>query len=173
MPRTAAFPLANLPLDTTALRLRTNQEIYWDQLHVINAEPQPVNARKVTAPLVSAELSAVGYPKPVKQPHHRPDYDYAARTPLFDFQHQTGLYTNFGPVEDLVESADQNIVTIGPGEGITMSFEYPKGIDPETLHWVVDFHGWCKDRDRFTKTGRTLEPLPGNTPRANRMESGR
>ena len=133
----------------------------------------PNAARKVSAPLLRAELSAVGYPKPIDHPQHRPDYDYSNRSPLFDFRHQTGRYTDFGPVEDVIGVADQRIVTIGPGEGITAAFTCPPDIDANAIHWVLDVHGWCKDRDRFTHTGKTLAPLPAEAPRANRIESGR
>ena len=173
MPRTAAFPLVALPDGARRLRLRTNQEIYWDRLRVIDAfHDAPPGAVHVTASVETADLQAIGYPLRRNQPQHRPDYDYTQRTPLFDFRHMRGLYTEFGAVEDIIDSRDQKIAVFGPGEGITIAFAMPGDVDPDMMHWVLDVSGWCKDRDRFTRDGETLQPLPAATPRATRMECG-
>ena len=37
----------------------------------------------------------------------------------------------------------------------------PAPEDVDGIHWMLDFHGWCKDRDLFTRTGETLAPIPG------------
>ena len=175
MPRTAAMPLGELPEGTTAIRLRTNQEIYWDRLRIIDAESAPQGARQINATLASADFQPIGYPRRLKRPQRRPDYDFADRAPLWDARHQRGLYTEFGEVADLLTSANQEVVTIGPGEGVTLSFELPEDLPRGmygNVHWILDAHGWCKDRDRFTRDGETLEPLPAATPRATRMETG-
>ena len=82
----------------------------------------------------------------------------------------------------LLETADGAVVTIGPGEGVELVFDAPP--DAETIHWILDTHGWCKDRDRFTRDGETIEPIPGGDRRdeaaktlleshRTRMEAGR
>ncbi len=175
MPRTAAMPLGRLPEGTTALRLRTNQEIYWDRLRVVDAEAEPAGAVRIDTTLTSADLQAIGYPRRLHLPQRRPDYDYTDRVPLWDVRHQRGLYTDYGDVTDLLATTNDEVVTIGPGEGVTLAFEpaHSSQADPaRPIHWIIDFSGWCKDRDRFTRDGETLEPLPAATPRANRMESG-
>ena len=172
MPRTAAYPLDAIPEGTDALRLRSNQEIYWDRLRVIDARPAPAEARRFEARLKNAEFSAIGFPHRLHLPQRRPGYDFGDRVPLWDVRHQRGLYTEFGEVADLVSEPDERIVTIGPGEGVHLSFALPEGESPKNVSWLLDLHGWCKDRDRFTNTGYTLEPLPAEAPRANRMESG-
>jgi hypothetical protein len=48
----------------------------------------------------------------------------------------------------------------------------PDGIVASDVTWLLDVTGWCKDRDRFTATGATLQPLPADAPRANRIEAG-
>ena len=177
MPRTAAMPLGELPPGTTALRLRTNQEIYWDRLRVVDAEAAPRGAERIAARLDSADFQAIGYPRRIHRPQRRPDYDFTDRAPLWDVRHQRGLYTAFGDVGELVASADAEVVTIGPGEGVTLAFRCPQDARAAAgngqVHWILHTHGWCKDRDRFTRDGETLEPLPAATPRATRMESGR
>ncbi|MFM1832161.1 MAG: hypothetical protein RLZZ461_477 [Planctomycetota bacterium] len=164
MPRTAAFPLASLPEGCDALRLRTNQEVYWDRLRVVIGEPAPATARRVELDPVAAEFSAIGFPKRIDHAQRRPDYDWTSRTPLWDVRHQRGRYTGFGDVRDLVAAADGAVVTIGPGEGVELAYQLPAAsiADAATMHWILECHGWCKDRDLFTRTGETLEPIPGD-----------
>ena len=92
-------------------------------------------------------------------PQRCPDYDWSDRSPLWDVRHQRGRYTRFGEVDDLLAKVDGGVVTIGPGEGVEIAFRPPA--DLGEVHWLIDFHGWCKDRDLFTRRGETLEPLPG------------
>ena len=172
MPRQSAFPLSNLPKGTTALRLRTNQEIYWDALSVIERKPAPPTAQAISVPLREATLEVIGYPERLEQPQRRPDYAYGVRSPLFDFRHLRGLYTALGNVEDLLQRQDETIAIIGPGEGVVLRFDAPLNVDLSAIDWVLDCSGWCKDRDRFTHTGETLTPLPATAPRANRIEAG-
>ena len=159
MPRTAAFPLDELPEGCDALRLRTNQEIYWDRLRVVIGEPAPAAARRIALEPRGSDFSAVGYPRRIDGPQRCPDYDWNDRSPLWDVRHQRGRYTRFGEVDELLASADGAVVTIGPGEGVEISFDAPE--DLERVHWILDCHGWCKDRDLFTRTGETLAPIPG------------
>ena len=49
MPRQMALPLPPLPAGSTALRLRTSQEIYWDRIAVVYSEPLPGVRRQVMA----------------------------------------------------------------------------------------------------------------------------
>ncbi|MCP4834781.1 MAG: hypothetical protein GY895_08435 [Phycisphaera sp.] len=159
MPRTAAFPLDDLPPGCDALRLRTNQEIYWDRLRVVIGEPAPAQARRIVLQPDGSDFSAIGYPRRIDGPQRCPDYDWNDRSPLWDVRHQRGRYTRFGAVDELLASADGAVVTIGPGEGVEISFKAPG--DTEDIHWILDCHGWCKDRDLFTRTGETLGPIPG------------
>jgi len=163
MPRTAAFPLASLPEGCDALRVRTNQEVYWDRLRVVIGEPAPAAARRFELDPVAADFSAIGFPKRIDHAQRRPDYDWTSRTPLWDVRHQRGRYTGFGDVRDLVTAADGAVVTIGPGEGVELAYEWPMDAPraAATIHWILECHGWCKDRDLFTRTGETLEPIPG------------
>ncbi|MGH9219076.1 MAG: FG-GAP-like repeat-containing protein, partial [Vicinamibacterales bacterium] len=55
MPRQMALPLPPLPAGATALRLRTSQEIYWDRIAVVYAEPLPSVRRRVL-PMRAARL---------------------------------------------------------------------------------------------------------------------
>ena len=126
--------------------------------------PAPADARRVELDPVAAEFSAIGFPKRIDHAQRRPDYDWASRTPLWDVRHQRGRYTAFGDVRTLVAAADGAVVTIGPGEGVELTYEWPMDAprDADSMHWILECHGWCKDRDLFTRTGETLEPIPGD-----------
>ena len=169
MPRTAAYPLEDLPEGCDALRLRTNQEMYWDRLRVVIGEPAPEGAREITLAPVASDFSAIGFPLRIDGPQRCPDYDWNDRTPLWDVRHQIGRYTRFGEVDELLAEKDGALVTIGPGEGVEIAFDAPA--DASDIHWMIDFHGWCKDRDLFTRTGETLAPIPGGPLRGSDAEA--
>ncbi|HEY7117782.1 MAG TPA: FG-GAP-like repeat-containing protein [Tepidisphaeraceae bacterium] len=163
MPRQMSIPIPRdqLPAGTRELRLRTNQEIYWDRIAIAWAEPCP-QARPIAAPLARATLVESGFPLRQALGHHRPAYDYSRRAPLWDVAHQDGFYTAFGPVEALLRSTDDALAIFGPGEEVDLAFTVPEAPAPSgfTRHWVLSLSGWCKDRDLYTKDGDTLEPLP-------------
>ncbi len=161
MPRQMALPLDELPEGTTALRLATNQEVYWDRIAIAYAEPCP-DARVTTSAPRLARVAPGGFPRRTTGEQRQPHYDSAQRAPLWDTRHQSGLYTRFGDATTLVARTDDALAIIGPGEEIHL--EYP--VDPAPLppgwtrRYVLDAAGWCKDMDLFTRDGETLEPLP-------------
>lgn len=162
MPRRMALPLPPLPAGTTDLRLRTNQEIYWDRIEVVAIEPCP-EARRSELPLVEASLAQTGFALRTTGPQHLPHYDYARLAPVWDTRSQAGRYTELGPVEELLEKADGATVIFGPGEEMHLEFSAPT----ESLtanyqrSFVLEVEGWCKDMDLYTKDGDTIGPLPG------------
>ncbi len=109
-------PLSGLPPGTTALRLRTNQEIYWDRVAVVQAEPLP-QARRTALPLAEARVAETGFARRSTGPQRQPHYDYAQRSPLWDTRHMAGHYTAFGPATELVAAVDDATAIIGPGRG--------------------------------------------------------
>jgi len=170
MPRQMAFPLPPLPRGTTALRLRTSQEIYWDRIAIVYAEPAP-EARRQVLSLRSAELQAGGFQRRTTGPQRAPHYDDERRTPLGDTRHPRGWYTEFGSIEPLVAEEDAAVAIFGPGEEVTVAFEAPGAGAPEgwTRWFVLEARGWCKDMDLYTKDGETIEPLPGEDTAARRQ----
>ncbi len=162
MPRQMSVPLDGLPAGTTALRITTNQEIYWDRITVAFSEPCP-DARRIDLPLVAARLARSGFAQRTTGPQRRPHYDYAKRSTFWDTRHQDGLYTREGPVDELVAVTDGALAIFGPGEEVHTEFAAPLQSPPEgwTRRLVLETRGWCKDMDLFTAEGETLEPLPG------------
>ncbi|MCP4896209.1 MAG: CRTAC1 family protein, partial [bacterium] len=161
MPRRMAVPLPTLPKGTRELRLRTNQEIYWDRVVVARVERCP-KAKKQVLTMAEARLSATGYARRSTGDQRVPDYDYARRSPLWDTKVQEGWYTRFGAVDALVVDSDDAFAVFGPGEEVHLEFLAPqKGpADGWQRWWVLETEGWCKDMDLYTKDGATVEPLP-------------
>ena len=162
MPRqiSVALDKDRLPPEATALRIRTNQQIYWDRLAVVWAEPCPDVVRHVL-PLAQAELRESRFTPRIVGPQERPRFDYDRRVPSAPVCHPAGFYTAFGPVEELVTTADNALAIFGPGEEIHLEFTAPPSSVPGwTRRLVLESHGWCKDMDLYTQHGGTVEPLP-------------
>jgi hypothetical protein len=162
MPRQMTLPLPPLPAGSTALRLRTSQEIYWDRIAVVYAEPLPA-ARRQVLPMRAARLESDGFAKRTTGPQRAPHYDDLARLPLDDTRHQRGWYTEFGHIEPLVADEDHAVAIFGPGEALVLDFTAPTAAAPDgwTRVLVLELRGWCKDMDLYTLDGETIEPLPG------------
>lgn len=159
MPRAMCLPIGDLPSGCTTLRLRSNQEIYWDRLRVARRSDLPLVRHVVDTE--AAELAWCGFPQRTVGSQRQPHYDYQARAPLGDVRHQPGDYTAFGPCLPLVSSIDDASAIIGPGEELRVRFgDAPEVGAGRQRHWVLELNGWCKDMDLFTRDGERLEPLP-------------
>ena len=161
MPRRMALPLPDLPAGTDALRLTTNQEIYWDRVAVVYAEPLP-GVQRTELPLQAAEVRESGFAQRTTGPQRQPYYDYGRRAPSWDTRHMAGHYTAFGPATELVSAADDALAIIGPGEELHLEYEARQPALPAgwTRRFVLETRGWAKDMDLYTGDGDTLEPLP-------------
>jgi len=161
MPRRMSVPLPTLPAGTRELRLRTNQEIYWDRIAVAAAEEAPDLWRQKLE-LVAARLATTGYAYRTTSAQRLPGYDYNRRAPLWDTRIQAGWYTRLGDVTELVATADDALAIFGPGEEVHLDFAAPAHRAPEGWRRVVvlETDGWCKDMDFYTKDSRTVGPLP-------------
>ncbi len=161
MPREMALPLANLPADTVALRLVTNQEIYWDRVRVVMEEsPPPELIHTVMAP-VSARLAKTGFARRSTAAQRLPYYDYALRDAFWDARYLDGFYTRLGPVDALIASADDAVAIIGSGEEVELGFDAPAAVAPGwTRRFVLEARGWAKDMDLYTRDGGQVGPLP-------------
>ncbi len=160
MPREMALPLDNLPPGTTALRLSTSLEVYWDRLRVVFAEPAPAGLRRTVADVETASLAKTGFPLRTNGPQRRPGYDYSQRTPYWDTRYPSGFYTEAGDVTPLVSATDDALAIIGPGEEIEFSFPVAPAAEGLSQVYVLEFRGWAKDMDLYTRDGGTVAPLP-------------
>lgn len=144
------------------VRLRTNMQIYWDQVFVAtDARTSPATIR--TLPLLRADLHARGlsrmYRKGGRYGPHWFDYDSVSTEPAW--RPITGTYTRFGDVLPLLRGADDMYVVMASGDETTLEFAAPP---PPPPGWTRDFllysDGWIKDADMNTALGNTVEPLP-------------
>ena len=145
------------------IRLRTNLEIYWDQLAL--ADNAPDAARATTAKIAPsvAELRYRGFSK---TNHERRDLP---ETPRYDaianvaqrWRDLSGYYTRFGDVRELLSTVDDRYVIMNAGDELRLSFP---ALPPPRPGWTRDFvlvgDGWVKDGDYNTTASKTVGPLP-------------
>jgi hypothetical protein len=162
MPRRMALPIPRdkLPIGATALRMRTNMEIYFDSVRLVAREQLPHAPLDCT--LRDARLAAPGFARRSTGPQKQPFYDHSEPLPLWDCRFQRGLYTSFGDVRDLLLREDGAAVVFGPGEEVMLAFAPPaeRAAPATSRRYVLDVRGWCKDMDLFTRDGETVGPLP-------------
>ncbi len=147
---------------TRRLRLRTNLEIYWDQIVWAKAAPG-VPVKTLTAPLETAVLDYHGFSEANTKGISSPELaDYntvrAVRPQWLDLE---GFYTRFGDVKPLLSRVDDRYVLMNAGDELRLRF---KAGDPPPAGWVRDYvlmgDGWVKDGNFNTQYSKTVLPLP-------------
>lgn len=164
MARQILVPLPSDSIDfenaTPWFRIRTNMQIYWDQIVLVDLETCD-EARVQRLNLNSANLRRVGFPKRTTASNYFGQYDYSTRHGTWDVRHLPGFYTRFGEVTELLRRRE-DLVIFGPGEEVHIEFDYPG--DPTNdyrRHYFLELAGWCKDMDLYTNQGNRLGPYPG------------
>ena len=155
---TGVFPLGA----PRKLRLRTNLEVYWDQIEWARGLPgTPLRVTHIE-PAV-ADLHYRGY-STIHQANasspELPDYDHLASTTQI-WPDLEGYYTRFGDVRQLLQKIDDRYVIMNAGD--EMSLQFPAPPAPEA-GWVRDSviagDGWIKDGDYNSTDSATVLPLP-------------
>jgi tetratricopeptide (TPR) repeat protein len=161
--KTMLVDLARVPAGADRLRLRTNLEIYWDQIAV--AERSQAAAKTTRLQPANAELAFRGY-STTRSP--RGD---APETPIYDRLSNTaqrwrdlvGYYTRFGNVNALLAGVDDRYVIMNAGDELRLQFQEQA---PPAAGWRRDFvligDGWEKDGDYNTGYSQTVLPLPSH-----------
>lgn len=174
LPRMMTVDISALPLrDDGRLRIRTNMEVYWDQIFAAVDVSGPELQGHILRPAV-AELRYLGYPREYSPDGANPTlYDYQRIDQGVPFKNLTGNHTRFGDVSPLLEAADDRFVIFGRGEELALEFDATSlPVLPETRARTVVLHadGYCKDMDLYTAFPDTVDPLPyhsmGNYPPA-------
>ena len=146
------------------IRIRTNMQIYWDEIFYSNQLSEaPVKMHDLS--MSGANLSFRGYSASYRKggpfgPHW---FDYYNTSGGQKWRDLTGYYTRYGDVKSLLQQADDEYIITNSGDVISIEFDagnlpqLPKG-------WKRDFliysEGWVKDGDLNTAYGQTVEPLP-------------
>lgn len=165
LPRTIVVDLTGkLPAGTRRIRIRTNLQIYWDQVLVDNGADAADQAREIELPLASAHLAFRGYPKQVdgKTPGDI-TYDYQSISATGPFHWQRGAYTSYGSVTPLLQAKDNQYVIFGSGEDIDAEFS-DAALPALPAHWKRDYFfyadGFVKDMDFYEALPFTVAELP-------------
>jgi tetratricopeptide (TPR) repeat protein len=175
----AGFP-AGLPrvmtLDVTGqfggpscvLRLRTNMQVFWDQIYVAplleTVESGKAGTVRATClEVASAKLLARGCMQEHSPDGRQPtvyDYDRLEAVPV---SRLAGRLTRFGDVTELLRGLDDRFVIFGPGDELDVRFA-AQGLPELPSGWrrsfVLRTWGYCKDCSPFTASGDTVGPLP-------------
>lgn len=162
MPRAATVPL-DIPEETTRLRIRTNMEIYFDQLGLIQTvTPENINIHQLE--LSRANVKQLGFPRRLDNQQRVPSYDFNDIEPFWDTRYMEGAYSQLGDVTELLEEHDNALAIIGAGESIELFFidDLPPLEQGYHRFYLLKFKGWAKDMDILTKNGETLDPVPNN-----------
>ncbi len=146
------------------IRIRTNMQLYWDQIFFTRGDPGAPVRSHTLAP-VSADLHYRGFSRPYRKggrygPHW---FDYSTVTTGKKWRDLLGNYTRFGDVLPLLLEADDKYIIENAGDEATIAFD-ASALPPLPSGWTRDFlvHsvGWVKDGDLNTAYGQRVEPLP-------------
>jgi tetratricopeptide (TPR) repeat protein len=162
MPRSASVAV-QIPQETRKLRIRTNMEVYFDELSLV--VPTPIDSIiKHQMTLQSAQLKVYGFPQRTNNRQRVPSYDVNRIHPFWDTRYMEGAYTQLGEIKPLLEKSDNALAIIAAGESIEFTFidDLPKLKNGYTRFYLLKFIGWAKDMDILTLNGETLAPIPKN-----------
>ncbi len=162
--KTVLFDLKDVfrPGTPRKVRVRTNLEIYWDQIEWAQGRPDaPLKMQRLTP--ASTDLHFRGYSvinRPDAGAPEVPDYNKLSSTKQV-WRDLVGYYTRFGEVSELLRGIDDRYVIVASGD--EMSLRFPEQPPPPT-GWVRDYviigDGWIKDGDYNSTFSRTVLPLP-------------
>ncbi|HEX6880303.1 MAG TPA: FG-GAP-like repeat-containing protein [Terriglobales bacterium] len=164
LPRMIVVDLTGkLPEGTRRIRIKTNLQIYWDQVLVDNG-PQRSDFKTTALPLVGSSLAFRGYPKQIDgKTSGDLTYDYQQVSQTGPFSRQTGTYTRYGDVTPLLQRVDDHYVIFGSGEDIDLEFS-PTTLPPLPVGWKRDYffyaNGYVKDMDFYEALPFTVAELP-------------
>jgi hypothetical protein len=164
-PRSIAVDLTGKFLSASReVRIVTNMCLYWDQVFLGEETGSP-DVRQTPIDAGSAALSLRGFSEAViYQKHEQPEaFVYARWKPAALWNQTLGLYTRYGPVQELVRSVDDKFVVMGSGDELRLDFD-ARGLPLLPAGWRRDFlllvDGWSKDSDANTAFAGSVEPLP-------------
>jgi len=175
--KTILIDLTNVfrPGTLRRLRLRTNLEIYWDQIEWAQGLPDTALKTVRLDPTV-ADLHYRGYSvidRPDSGAPELPDYNRISGTKQ-RWRDLIGYYTRYGDVRELLQHVDDRYVIMNSGDEIELHFAAQP---PPPAGWVRDFviagDGWIKDGDYNSTFSKTVLPLPYHAKREYNTPPGR
>ncbi len=145
------------------IRLRTNLEVYWDQLALAEGvEPGAFRTERVAASAADLRYRGFSASDYARDRPEIPDYEHLASVGP-RWRDLVGYYTRFGEVRELVAAVDDRYVIMNAGDELRLAFPAPA---PPPSGWTRDFvlvgDGWEKDGDFNTTYSKTVLPLPSH-----------
>jgi cytochrome c-type biogenesis protein CcmH/NrfG len=153
-----------IPTNDHRIKIRTNMEIYWDQIFFSKDIPDAIITSTIMNPL-KADLHYRGFSRQYRKggrygPHW---FDYSVVEKGQKWRDLTGNYTRFGDVLPLLTESDNKYIISNAGDETTVEFD-GSALPPLAKGWKRDFlirsAGWVKDGDLNTAFGSTVLPLP-------------
>ncbi len=162
MPKTMVLDVSDaISAGATRFRIDTNLELYWDRIFLA---PATELGAAVSLPRKSAVLRFGGYPKEYSDDDALPaTYHYDERDSTLDYRPMGGLLTRYGEVGGLIDTVDDEFALIGGGDELILRYDatvLPELAEGWQRTYLLDTHGYCKDRDPLTATPESVEPLP-------------
>jgi Tfp pilus assembly protein PilF len=165
LPRMIVVDLTGkLPANARRIRIKTNLQIYWDQILIDNAPDVSRLAHQTELPLSSAHLAFRGYPRQIDgETPGDLTYDYQSISMTGPFQWQRGNYTRYGDVTPLLMQRDNHYVIFGSGEDIDAEFS-DAALPALPADWKRDYFfyadGFVKDMDFYEALPFTVADMP-------------
>ena len=153
-----------IPANDKRIRIRTNMEIYWDQVFFSDKEPGNEIVTTIVNPSY-ADLHYRGFSRMFRKggrygPHW---FDYSDVDASPKWHDLTGNYTRYGNVLPLLTKSDNKYIISNAGDEVTVKFDVSR-LPGLKEGWKRDFLirsvGWVKDGDLNTAYGKTVLPLP-------------
>lgn len=145
------------------LRLRTNLEVFWDQLQWAEARPESLlKTQRLSAQEVNLRYRGFSVVKAVDRSSPELPISYAelgGTTPRW--RDLTGFVTRFGDVKPLLAGVDDRYAILNAGDELL--FRFPAKTPPAAGYkrdFVVISDGWEKDGNINTTFGKTVGPYP-------------
>ncbi|HEY6346820.1 MAG TPA: FG-GAP-like repeat-containing protein [Bryobacteraceae bacterium] len=162
-PKTIVVPV-KFPSRGRKLRIVTNLAVYWDEIFLSDGASD-ANVTPTLVPLFSSDLHFRGFSETRIHPQRKqPDTFIYGNVSANSFWNPTpGLYTRYGPVDELLKDVDDRLVIMGSGDELRLEFN-AASLNPLPEGWTRDYllkvDGWAKDRDPNTAFSQTVMPLP-------------
>ncbi|MDH3497101.1 MAG: FG-GAP-like repeat-containing protein [Gemmatimonadota bacterium] len=144
------------------LRLRTNMEIYWDQIAWAAGQPDVAVLTQRLLPS-TAELRYRGFSTVTQARRTAPELPAYRRiaTTAPQWRDLVGFHTRFGDVRELNQAVDDRYIIMNAGDELVLRFP---ALPPPPRGWTRDYvlvgDGWVKDGDYNTGFSTTVLPLP-------------
>lgn len=152
------------PTPDHRVRIRTNMNIYWDEVFFSVGTPAAPTRLIVLEP-AAADLRYRGFSREYRKGGRSgpPWFDYGTVSEEPRWRPIVGRYTRYGDVLPLVGEADDRYPVMAPGDELALRFD-AGGLPDLPEGWTRDFviytEGWLKDADMNTAAGWKVGPLP-------------